>query len=85
MEELTVLLKLIGISGYIILAIYWWVTWIGMHNNTIDDNSFRLILPFISFDKRQFTESGNKWRVKHLYANAGIVIWSLAYWLYSFT
>ena len=82
MELLTISAKIIGLMGYLGIAVWWWVTWLGMHNNTIDGNSFRLIYPFIIFDKSQFTEQGNYWRVQHLYADGAAIIFSVVYWVY---
>ncbi len=80
MELIEVILKLIAIASYLGLAVWWWVTWQGMHNNTIDGNTFRLIYPFIIFDKTQFTEKGNYWRIRHLYANGVAILFSTIYW-----
>lgn len=82
MELLIVLAKVLGVVSYLGIAIWWWVTWMGMHNNTIDGNSFRLIYPFIIFDKSQFTEKGNYWRIRHLYADTVAIILSIVIWAY---
>ena len=82
MELITELAKIIGMIAYLGLAVWWWRTWLGMHNNTIDGNSFRLIYPLIIFDKSQFTEKGNYWRVQHLYADLAAIVFSVLYWAY---
>jgi hypothetical protein len=66
MDDLIIVFKVVGIFIYLVIGGIFWVTWMGMHNNTIDGNSFRLIYPFVIFDKAQFTERGNYWRVRHL-------------------
>ena len=82
MEMAVIVLKLIGVFGYLGMAAWWWITWLGMHNNTIDGNSFRLIYPFVVFDKSQFTEKGNYWRVRHLYVDVVAIIFSIGCWGY---
>ena len=84
MELLETIINLLGIVGYIGVVIWWWVTWMGMHNNTINGNTFRLIYPFIVFDKFQFTEKGNVWRKRHLYAWLWGIVLSISIWGYQY-
>jgi hypothetical protein len=55
-----VLLKLSFLAGYLVLGVLFFFYFMGMHNNTIDGNSFRLLNPFAMFDKSQFTDKGNR-------------------------
>lgn len=61
-----VLLRLSFLAGYSILGVLFFIYFMGMHNNTIDGNSFRLLNPFAMFDKSQFTDEGNRYRQKFL-------------------
>lgn len=79
MEAIVIILKFVAILGYIGLAVWWWITWMGMHNNTIDGNTFRLIYPFSVLDKTQFNEKGNYWRKQHLYVDVAGIILSIIY------
>lgn len=79
MEVLEVIFILIGIFVYLGLVVWGFITWMGMHNNTIDGNSFRLIYPFIVFDKTQFTDIGNYWRRQHLKVQVVVAVFSAAY------
>ena len=81
MDDLIIVLKVVGIFIYLVMGAIFWVTWMGMHNNTIDGNSFRLMYPFVMFDKTQFTEQGNYWRTRHLLLYViGLPI-SFIYWI----
>ena len=61
-----VVLRLIFIAVYLILGILFFVYFIGMHNNTVDGKSFRLLNPMSIFDSSQFNEEGNRYRNKFL-------------------
>ena len=50
----------------LVLGVLFFIYYMGMHNNTIDGNSFRLINPISLFDSSQFNEKGNQFRVKFL-------------------
>jgi len=82
MEALIIILKVVGIFIYLVLGVGFWVTWMGMHNNTIDGNSFRLMYPFIVFDKTQFTDRGNYWRSRHLLLYVVGIVLSIGYWVF---
>ena len=60
------ILRLTFIAVYSILGILFFVYFIGMHNNTVDGNSFRLLNPLSILDKSQFNEEGNRYRNKFL-------------------
>ena len=61
-----VLLRLAFLAAYLILGVLFFVYFMGMHGNTIDGNSFRLMNPFSVLDESQFNEEGNRYRVKFL-------------------
>jgi hypothetical protein len=61
-----VLLRLAFLAAYLILGILFFVYFMGMHGNTIDGNSFRLLNPFTLLDKSQFNDEGNRYRVRFL-------------------
>ncbi len=61
-----VLLRLSMLAAYLVLGILFFVYFLGMHNNTKDGNSFRLLNPFALFDKSQFNDDGNRYRIKLL-------------------
>lgn len=48
-----------------LIGIYGIVCFVGMHNNTIDGNTFKLLVPFVTWDSRHFNERGNYWRVRY--------------------
>ena len=83
MQTALEILKLTYVISYFALGIWWWVTWIGMHNNTIDGNTYKLINPFAVFDKNQFTEQGNSWRIKNLICDALLIILAIIYGIYN--
>lgn len=80
MEVLEVTFILIGIFVYLGLVVLGFVSWMGMHNNTVDGNSFRLIYPFVVFDRSQFTDAGNYWRRRHLAFQAVVVVFTAVYY-----
>ena len=84
MDTIVVIFKLVVIIGSIPLSVWWFITWMGMHNNMADGNTFKLILPFYVFDKDLFNEKGNKWRLRQLYTDAIILFFSLIYWIAQF-
>ena len=61
-----VLLRLTFLAVNLILGVVFFVYFMGMHGNTIDGNSFRLMNPFSYFDESQFNEEGNRYRIKFL-------------------
>ena len=61
-----VILRLVLLAAYLFLGILFFVYFMGMHNNTTDGNSFRLLNPLSLFDKSNFNEQGNRCRVKFL-------------------
>ena len=61
-----VLLRLALLAAYVILGILFFAYFMGMHRNTIDGDSFRLMNPLSVLDKSQFNEEGNRYRVKFL-------------------
>lgn len=58
--QVLVRLFLVGVVG--VLGILGLVNFIGMHNNTKDGNTFRLLNPMSLFDPSQFNEEGNRYR-----------------------
>jgi len=81
LETLFQLLKMTYILGYLGIAVWWWTTFVGMHNNTIDGYSFRLTAyPLPLFYSEHFTEDGNKYRLSHFRALATSVIWSTPFY-----
>ena len=83
MEIALGIIKVAYLIAYLILGIWWWVSWVGMHNNTIDGNTYRLIYPFIIFDKKQFNEKGNSWRRSHLTCDVIMFVFGLIYFGYN--
>ena len=61
-----IVLRLMFLAAGLILGTLFFVYFIGMHNNTVDGNSFRLLNPLSFFDKSQFNEEGNRCRIKFL-------------------
>jgi len=82
MEAVIVVVKIVALLGYLGLSVWWWISWMGMHNNTIDGNSFRLVYPLAMFDERQFNDKGNYWRKQHLYSYGIGIAFSILFWLY---
>ena len=67
--ELTVsevILRLAFLGVNLFLSVLFFAYFMGMHGNTIDGNSFRLLNPLALFDPSQFTEEGNRYRLKFL-------------------
>lgn len=83
MELLAIIVKLVFIFAVIILAVWWWVTWLGMHKNTITGDCSWLMYPFAIFDKRQFTDKGNYWRRKHISVYAILILLIFIAWMYT--
>jgi len=54
------------LAAGLVLGVLFFIYFMGMHNNTIDGNSFRLINPFSLLDSSQFNEEGNRYRRKFL-------------------
>ena len=60
---------------WFIFSIAWFVLLIGIHNNTNDGNTFKLINPAVWFMPSEFNEKGNKYRKIMLWLYAiGFVI-----------
>jgi hypothetical protein len=78
MELITGIITTILVIGVFILSVAWIVIFMGMHNNTKDGNSFRLLNPFILFMPGQFNEVGNKYRRAMLWIYLGSFIISAA-------
>ena len=66
MELIQVIIKILAIAVVFGFGIVNFVFFMGMHNNTIDGNSFRLMNPFILFLPNEFNEKGNEYRKKAL-------------------
>ena len=66
LSVIQVILRLMFLAAGLILGILFFVYFIGMHNNTVDGNSFRLLNPLSFFDKSQFNEEGNRCRINFL-------------------
>ncbi len=62
-----VLLRLTFLAAYLIFGILFFVYFMGMHNNTIDGNSFRLLNPFSFLNDSHFTDEGKRYRVKFIW------------------
>ena len=78
MELLTGILTTILVIGIFLLSVAWFVIFMGMHNNTRDGNSFRLLNPFILFIPGEFNEIGNKYRKSMLWLYLGSIIFMTA-------
>jgi hypothetical protein len=61
-----VIVRLALLAAYLFLGVLFFVYFMGMHNNTADGNSFRLLNPLSFFDKSKFNEEGNRCRVRFL-------------------
>ena len=86
MEQLSVvqvLGRLLFMGGCLVVSVLAWIYFVGMHNNTKDGNSFRLLNPLSLFDSSQFNDEGNRyrialWKVVGVSAALGIVgAWAL--------
>jgi len=66
LSVIQVLLRLSLLAMYFVLGILFFVYFMGMHNNTIDGNSFRLLNPVSFLDASQFNDEGKRYRVKFI-------------------
>jgi hypothetical protein len=78
MELITGMLTTLLVIGIFLLSVVWFVIFMGMHNNTKDGNSFRLLNPFILFMPSEFNEVGNKYRKAMLWLYFGSTIFMAA-------
>ena len=62
MNLLDAILSIIFTFGHFVLGAAIFIVFMGMQNNTKDENTFRLLNPFIIFMPDEFTEKGNKYR-----------------------
>ena len=79
MELLRAILTLIFTFGQFALGVAGFIIFMGMHNNTKDGNSFRLLNPLIIFMPDEFTEKGNKYRKAMLWFCLCAIIYGVAF------
>ena len=74
MELLQAIATILLTAGWFIISVVWFVLLIGMHNNTNDGNTFKLMNPAVWFMASEFNEKGNKYRKAMLWLYAiGII------------
>ncbi len=59
-------------------------SWVGMHNNTNDGNTFKLLTPVFMLEDSDFNEKGKAWRTMHLKADAFCIFLFIIWCIYAF-
>jgi hypothetical protein len=76
------LIRVIFVIGSFVLCVAFFVIFIGIHNNMKGGNTFRLMLPLVLFERSQFSEVGNRYRVRFLILYAVSLGWGLLFYWY---